>query len=91
MAQLKRLKLDVLKPHQPNVVELARAIAARGSGYRVTIKVEEVDEKTESVILIIEGEEIDFDMVSATILETGGSLHSIDEVEVLADTESPRR
>lgn len=75
-----RMVLDVLKPHDPNALEFARAIAAHG--YRVQLGVEEVDEKTESVVLVVEGSLIDFDLVRATISELGGSLHSIDEVEV---------
>lgn len=75
-----RLVLDVLKPHEPNALEFARAIAAHG--YRVQIGVEEMDEKTESVVLVVEGSNVDFDLVRTTINELGGSLHSIDEVEV---------
>ena len=75
-----RMVLDVLKPHDPNALEFARAIAAHG--YRVQLGVEEVDEKTESVVLVVEAPHIDFDLVRATINELGGSLHSIDEVEV---------
>lgn len=78
-----RMVLDVLKPHEPNALEFARAIAAHG--YRVQIMVDEVDEKTESVVLVVEGRNIDFDIVRATINELGGSLHSIDEVEVHGD------
>ena len=91
MTCLKRLKLDVLKPHQPNVLELARAIAGLGAGYRVSVTVQEVDEKTETIVAVVEGEDILFEEIARTIAENGGSLHSIDEVEVVGlSTETER-
>ena len=39
MASVQRLVLDVLKPHQPNTLEFARAIAALGEGSQVDIRV----------------------------------------------------
>ncbi len=47
MIQIKRLVLDVLKPHQPYVSEFARAIAAKAEGSYVKLKVLEMDDKTE--------------------------------------------
>ena len=87
MVLVKRIVLDVLKPHQPNGLEFAKAIAERGADYRVTFTVQEVDEKTETVQIIIEGEDIDFDVITETIASLGGSLHSIDEVEVSSAAE----
>jgi hypothetical protein len=82
MALVKRLVLDVLKPHQPNVLEFSQAIAKAGGDYRVCTTVLEVDEKTETLQVSVEGDAIDFDAVQASISALGGSLHSIDEVEV---------
>jgi hypothetical protein len=82
MAHVKRLVLDVLKPHQPNVLEFSQAIAKAGGDYRVCTTVLEVDEKTETLQVSVEGDAIDFDAVQASISALGGSLHSIDEVEV---------
>lgn len=82
MASVQRLVLDVLKPHQPNALEFAHAIAALGESYRVDIRVAEVDEHTETLQVFIEGEGLDFDRINEAITETGASLHSIDEVSV---------
>jgi hypothetical protein len=82
MVFVKKLKLDVLKPHVPNVLELARAIADQGRDYRVSIVVMEVDEKTETVEVLIESEDIQFENVADIIRSLGASLHSIDEVHV---------
>lgn len=81
MAKLRRIVLDVLKPRQPNILEFAKAIAGLGADYRVQVLVDEVDDKTESVMVEIEGEDIDFSAVESVINDLGGSLHSIDEVE----------
>lgn len=86
MVHVKKLMLDVLKPHEPNGLSFACAIAGRGPDYHVTFTVQEVDEKTENVIIIIRGEDIQFDAIVETITELGGSLHSIDEVEVVSDS-----
>ena len=83
MASVQRLVLDVLKPHQPNALEFAQAIAALGESYRVDIRVIEVDEQTETLQMSIEGEGLDFARISSAISEAGASLHSIDEVSVV--------
>ena len=83
MASVQRLVLDVLKPHQPNALEFAHAIAASGEGYRVDVRVVEVDEQTETLQVAIEGDELDFERISDAISENGASLHSIDEVSVV--------
>lgn len=88
MVLVKRLVLDVLKPHQPNALEFARAIAKAGGDYRVCVTVLEVDENTESLQVVVEGDAIDFDAVQSGISSLGGSLHSIDEVEVQGEPQA---
>ena len=81
MTCLRRLVLDVLKPHRPSVLELGRLIAEQGE-LQVKLTVAEMDEKTETLLIEITGEDIDFEQVREAIEEFGASLHSIDEVEV---------
>ena len=88
MVLVKRLVLDVLKPHQPNALEFSQALARAGGDYRVCITVLEVDEKTETLKVVVEGDAIDFDAVQSGISDLGGSLHSIDEVEVQGEPQS---
>jgi len=83
MLQIKRLVLDVLKPHQPDVLEFARAIAAQVEGSSVKLKVLEMDDKTETLELIVEGSGLELDTIVSAINEMGGSLHSVDGVEVM--------
>jgi len=82
MSTLKRIVLDVLKPHHPNALDFAGAIADASSGCRVRVTVTEVDEKTESTVVAIEGEDIPFQDIVDIITRLGASVHSIDEVEV---------
>ena len=82
MVLLKRLILDVLKPHQPNALEFSCNLAEVGNDYHVVLTVLEVDENTETIQVVIEGNNIDFDAIQSAITSMSGSLHSIDVVEV---------
>ncbi len=82
MPAIKRIVLDVLKPHQPNAIDFANSLATLGDDYNVKLKVTEVDEKTESTVIVLQAVSLDFTRIENTIIEMGGSVHSIDEVEV---------
>lgn len=84
MSIVKRIVLDVLKPHQPNALEFASQLADLGAAYQVNLVVQELDDKTQSLILTITGDQIDFDAISQHIETMGGSVHSIDEVDVVS-------
>jgi len=82
MTKTRRLVLDVLKPHEPNALDFSSALANLGKDYRVKLTVTEVDKKTESTIVTIEGADINFENIKTAIEKMGASIHSIDEVEV---------
>lgn len=82
MTQVKRVVLDILKPHHPDALQFCSHIADLGSDYRVKLAVQEMDEKTQTLKLIVEGSDINFDALQDVIARMGASLHSIDEVEV---------
>lgn len=82
MTKTRRLVLDVLKPHQPNALDFSSTLADLGGDYRVKLTVTEVNKKTESTIVIIEGADINFESIQTAIEKMGASVHSIDEVEV---------
>ncbi|MCP5304141.1 MAG: DUF211 domain-containing protein [Chromatiaceae bacterium] len=85
MVAVKRLVLDVLKPHRPNGLEFAQTLAAVGPDYRVHLTVLEVDESTETLRVVVQSDALDFDAILLAIEQMGGSLHSIDEVEVQSE------
>jgi hypothetical protein len=86
MVSVKRIVLDVLKPHQPNALEFCQAIAEVGTDYRVHLIVLEMDENTETLQVSIEGNAVEFEAIATAISDMGGSLHSIDEVEVKSES-----
>lgn len=87
MIRLRRLVLDILKPHEPNVLEFSTLLAEQ-ENLRVTLTVLEMDDKTETLKVVIEGPDIDFERIRNEISGFGASLHSIDEVEVESGPES---
>jgi hypothetical protein len=87
MVYVKRIVLDVLKPHQPNALEFSQAIAKVGADYRVHLIVLEIDDNTDTIQIEVSGESIDFEAIQAAIKDLGGSLHSIDEVEVQSEAD----
>jgi hypothetical protein len=87
MVSVKKIVLDVLKPHQPNALEFSQAIAEVGVDYRVRLTVLEMDENTETLQVEVTGNTIDFDAIQLVISNMGASLHSIDEVEVQSETD----
>lgn len=82
MIYVKRIVLDVLKPHQPNGLDFTSAIAEQSPGALVKLTVLEVDEQTETVSIVIEGKDLAYDVITESITNMGATVHSIDEVEV---------
>ncbi len=81
MVNVKRVMLDVLKPHLPDAVEFTQAIAKVGEDYRVRLTVLEMDENTQTLQLEVEASAVDLKAIESAITSMGGSLHSVDEVE----------
>ena len=80
MAHIRRLVLDTLKPHEPNIIDLANVISELEGVSAVNISIYEMDRMVENAKITIEGEDISYEKVSLTIEDMGGSIHSIDEV-----------
>lgn len=81
MVNVKRVMLDVLKPHLPDALEFTQAIAKLGDDYRVRLTVLEMDENTQTLQLEVEASAVDLKAIESAITSMGGSLHSVDEVE----------
>jgi hypothetical protein len=80
MAALKRLVLDVLKPHEPPLVDFTDRIAETESVAAVTASLIELDQEVQNVKLTVEGDPIDLDSVEGTVDTLGATIHSVDEV-----------
>lgn len=88
MPFVKKVVLDVLRPHLPGALEFSKAIAGVGSDYRVHLTVLAMDEATETTKIEIDGSAIDFEAIQKCIIDMGGSLHSVDEVLVDSDDDA---
>jgi len=77
---IKRLILDVLKPHNPNLIELAEALSNIEGVEGVNAIVYEIDQQVENAKIIIAGNSIDFENVKKKLEEMGATIHSVDEV-----------
>ncbi len=94
MSKTKRLVLDVLKPHDPDILTMADEIADLESVSSVNFTLYEVDEKVENVKTTIVGSDLDYDDIEETIDSLGGSVHSIDEVvsgkKIIEESKTPQ-
>ncbi len=79
-SDLRRLVLDVLKPHKPSLIELSQRLSSLKGVEGVNCSLDEVDQETETVKVTIEGPAIGFEAVEAALRELGAVIHSVDEV-----------
>lgn len=80
MSNVRRAVLDVLKPHEPSIVEFAETVESIEEVEGVNVTLVEIDEDVQNVKITLEGSEIDFEQVKKTVKDLGGSVHSVDEV-----------
>jgi len=74
--------LDILKPHQPGVDLVARTLMKINGVTKVRIKVDELDQKTASLHMNIEGTNLSLDEVTEVLETMNCALHSVDEVNL---------
>src|SRR4030066_221613 len=72
LTEIRRIVLDVLKPHSPSIVELSKKIAALKGVQGVNCTIEEVDQETESLRVTIEGDPADDEKAAEGIRARGG-------------------
>lgn len=77
---IKMLILDVLKSQQPGVETFAKELTDLKGITSVSITVLEVDAKTETLKVSMQGQKIDLEQVRKTIKHLGGTVHSVDKV-----------
>ena len=82
IVRVTKVVLDVLKPHQPTILELSRLLGELSGVRSVRTVLREVDADTETVVLSIEGPALDYNVVLDVIRGCSASVHSVDEVSV---------
>ncbi|MHA1481527.1 MAG: DUF211 domain-containing protein [Candidatus Thorarchaeota archaeon] len=77
---IRRIVLDVLKPHSPRLTDLAIMIAKDDRVVGVNISVKEVDQSTESISITLEGDNLNYESIKEILEQAGAVIHSIDQV-----------
>jgi hypothetical protein len=77
---IRRLVLDVLKPHKPSVVEVSEALSHLQGVEGVNIIMNEIDQQVENAKIIIAGNPLNFEEIKSKLKELGATIHSVDEV-----------
>lgn len=94
MSSIRRLVVDVLKPHSPTMPEFAKRVAGLEAIEGVTASLIELDQEVQNVKLTIEGDDLDVDAVERRIRDIGGTVHSIDQVAcgqyIVEDRQTPQ-
>ena len=92
IGKIRRVVLDTLKPMEPTIIEMAKALSLVNGVSAVNISIAEIDLKVENAKITIEGEDINYMEVEKIIQDMGASIHSIDEVvagkEIIDDAET---
>jgi hypothetical protein len=94
VTEIKRLVLDVLKPHTPSIIELAKRLGKAEGVMGVNCTLAEVDQETESIKITIVGMNVNYEAVEKTIRACGAVVHSVDSVSsgktLVEDVETPQ-
>ncbi len=77
---IRRIVLDVLKPHSPRLTDLALMLSRdeRVNGLNISLK--EVDQNTESITITLEGDDLSYDTIREILEQAGAVIHSVDQV-----------
>ena len=79
---VKKLILDCLKPREPSIRALSTAVCGVNGVEEVNITVIEVDANTETIKIVAQGSDINYDEVCETIQNHGAVVRSVDEILV---------
>jgi hypothetical protein len=81
-SKIKHLVLDVLKPHSPPLPEFATFLTELDGIEKVDITLVEMDEKTESLKVVLSGTAIEYEALKEHVGKQGAVIHSVDQVIV---------
>mgnify|MGYP006282125801 CR=1 FL=1 len=80
MVAVRRVVIDVLKPHEPPLAEFTERVAQLDTAEAVTTSLIELDREVQNVKATVEGEDVDIDALEAAVENLGGTVHSVDQV-----------
>lgn len=79
MTPVRRIVVDVLKPHDPPLVEFSERLAEVDSVEGATASLIELDQDVQNVKLTLEGADVEFAAVEDAVEALGGTVHSVDQ------------
>jgi hypothetical protein len=80
--KIKELVLDVLKSHTPSLPVFATFLAELPGVENVVVSLIEKDQRTESLVVTLQGCDIIYDNLNEYMGEHGAVIHSVDKVSV---------
>ena len=78
--RVKSMVLDVLKPHEPSILELAKKLGTVKGVEAVDITIMSVDRKVETAKVTIDGSDFSYDSLLRIVNDYGGTIKSIDRI-----------
>jgi len=80
MVTVRRLVIDVLKPHDPPLLEFTRQLGDTAGVDAISSTLIELDQEVQNVKITLEGEDLGYEAVESSVETLGGTVHSVDEV-----------
>ncbi len=94
LSNIRKIVLDVLKPHKPDIIDYSEKLSEIKQVSGVSIFLNEVDQETENIKVIIEGYNLNYKIIRKTIEDMAGSVHSVDAVyageEIIEEVSTPQ-
>lgn len=94
MAATRRVVIDILKPHDPSMREMAERLADLDGVSGVNAILVEIDEEVENIKATITGDDVGYEDVRSEVEAMGGSVHSVDEIvcgeEIVEESKTPQ-
>jgi len=79
---VKKVIVDSLKPRETSIRDLSTAVCEVSGVEEVNITVVEVDANTETIKIVVQGSNINYDEICETITDHGAAVRSVDEILV---------
>ncbi|WEL19652.1 DUF211 domain-containing protein [Candidatus Nanohalococcus occultus] len=79
MSKLRRVVLDVLKPHDPEILDFAQETSELEGVKGTNTTLVENEKDVENIKITVQGDGFSFEKVKETVENLGGSIHGIDQ------------
>lgn len=79
MADLRRVVLDVLKPHEPPLLEFTERLSEVDGIDASSTSLIELDQEVQNIKVTVEGRALDYAEIERAIDDLGGTIHSVDQ------------